>query len=49
MKLLILVLIFFCSCSTKQHDGKDINPLPRYSDMGAAADAGRVTQETYQK
>jgi len=38
MKLL-LVALFFCSCSPRH---KDNNALPRYSDMGAAEDAGKV-------
>jgi hypothetical protein len=38
IKLILLCLAFF-SCSPKRADN---NALPRYSDMGAAADAGKV-------
>jgi len=38
MPLLILALLL-CSCSPKTADN---NVLPRYSDMGAATDAGNV-------
>jgi len=39
---LLLLALFLCSCSPRQHDQRDMNPLPRYSDMGAAEDAGRT-------
>jgi hypothetical protein len=39
MHLLLLTLLL-CSCSPKPADG---NVLPRYSDMGAASDAGAVS------
>jgi hypothetical protein len=39
MSLLLLALLL-SSCSPKKHT--DNNALPRYSDMGAAADAGKV-------
>jgi hypothetical protein len=35
---ILFVALFLCSCSPKQ----DNNVLPRYSDMGAAEDAGKV-------
>ena len=38
MPLLLLALLL-CSCSPKPADN---NVLPRYSDMGAAEDAGNV-------
>jgi len=38
MKLL-LVGFLLCSCSPRHTDN---NALPRYSDMGAAEDAGKV-------
>lgn len=38
MKVLILVLLL-SSCSPKNEQPSD---LPRYGDMGAAADAGKV-------
>jgi len=41
MPLLLLVLCL-ASCSPRQHAGNDMNPFPRYSDMGAADDAGRT-------
>jgi hypothetical protein len=31
-----------CSCSPKQHDQRDVHRLSNYSDMSAAADAGRT-------
>jgi hypothetical protein len=34
----ILAGLLLCSCSSKQ----DNNVLPRYSDMGAAEDAGKA-------
>jgi len=37
---LLLIALLFCSCSPKQEDN---NILPRYSEMGAAADAGAVS------
>ena len=37
MPILIIALLF-CSCSPK----RDNNVLPRYSDMGAAFDAGET-------
>jgi len=40
-KLLLLALLI-ASCSPKQHNSKDVNVLPNYSDMGAADDAGQV-------
>ena len=39
MPILLLALLF-CSCSPR-HTETDTQ-LPRYSDMGAAADAGQV-------
>jgi len=39
---LLLLTLCLCSCSPKQHDQRDVNPLPNYSDMGAADDAGRT-------
>ena len=45
MRLLFLTLIL-SSCSPKPAEQ---NALPRYSDMGAAADAGNLTHETTQK
>ena len=36
---LLLIAILLCSCSPKHEDN---NALPRYSDMGAASDAGKV-------
>jgi len=36
---LLLLALFLCSCSPKAQDN---NALPRYSDMGAAEDAGKV-------
>jgi hypothetical protein len=36
---LILACLLLCSCSPKQQANTD---LPRYSDMGAAEDAGKV-------
>jgi len=39
---LILLTLLLCSCSPRQHDQRDMNPLPDYSDMGAADDAGRT-------
>ena len=41
MPLLLLALLV-CSCSPKQHDQRDVNRLPNYSDMSAAEDAGNV-------
>jgi hypothetical protein len=38
MKLIFFCLLI-CSCSNKPADN---NVLPRYSDMGAAEDAGKV-------
>jgi len=38
MPLLLLALLL-CSCSPKPSDN---NVLPRYSDMGAAEDAGKA-------
>jgi len=35
-----LIALFLCSCSPKP--AKTDTQLPRYSDMGAAADAGQV-------
>jgi hypothetical protein len=36
---LLLITILLCSCSPKKTDNTG---LPRYSDMGAAEDAGNV-------
>jgi len=36
---LLLLTLFLCSCSPRPADN---NVLPRYSDMGAAEDAGKV-------
>jgi len=38
MKILLLTLLL-CSCSPKAQNN---NALPRYSDMGAAEDAGKA-------
>jgi len=45
MKAIVLIAIL-SSCSPKPAEQ---NALSRYSDMGAAEDAGRVTHETHQK
>lgn len=37
---LLLITLLLCSCSTKPAETD--TQLPRYSDMGAAADAGQV-------
>jgi hypothetical protein len=37
---LILLTLLLCSCSPKPADNNNV--LPRYSDMGAATDAGNV-------
>ena len=39
MPILIIALLF-CSCSPKRDN--NVLPLPRYSDMGAASDAGET-------
>ena len=39
---LLLIALLLCSCSPKQHDQGNVNPLPNYSDMGAASDAGQT-------
>jgi len=36
---ILLIAFLLCSCSPKPADN---NVLPRYSDMGAAEDAGKV-------
>jgi hypothetical protein len=36
---LLFIALLLCSCSPRTTDN---NALPRYSDMGAAADAGQV-------
>jgi hypothetical protein len=36
---ILFITLFLCSCSQKPADN---NVLPRYSDMGAAEDAGNV-------
>jgi len=36
---LLLIALLLCSCSPKHTDN---NALPRYSDMGAAEDAGKA-------
>ena len=41
MPLLLLALLL-CSCSPKQHEGRDVHNLSDYSDMSAAFDAGRT-------
>ena len=41
MPLLLLALLL-CSCSPKQHEGRDVHRFSDYSDMSAAADAGRT-------
>ena len=41
MPLLLLALLL-CSCSPKQHDGKVMYSFSHYSDMSAAAEAGRT-------
>jgi len=38
----IILALCLCSCSPRQHEQRDVNPLPNYSDMGAADDAGRT-------
>jgi len=43
--LLSLVVLLSSCCPQKQAN----TDLPRYSDMGAAEDAGNITHETYQK
>jgi hypothetical protein len=37
---ILLIALLFCSCSPKPVDNNNV--LPRYSDMGAATDAGNV-------
>jgi hypothetical protein len=37
-----ILCLGLASCSPRQHDQRDVNPLPNYSDMGAASDAGQV-------
>jgi len=37
--IIIILSLLLCSCSPKPADS---NVLPRYSDMGAATDAGNV-------
>ena len=44
--LALLMLLFLSSCSPKPAEQ---NALPRYSDMGAAEDAGNLTHDIYQK
>jgi len=39
---LLLLTLCLASCSPQQHDQRDVNRLPDYSDMGAAEDAGRT-------
>ena len=39
---LLLIALLLCSCSPRQHDQRDVNRLPDYSDMSAAEDAGRT-------
>jgi len=39
---LLLLALFLCSCSPKQHEGKDMNALPIYGDMSAAEEAGKT-------
>ena len=41
MPLLLLVLCL-ASCSPRQHDQRDVNRLPDYSDMSAAEEAGKT-------
>ena len=41
MPLLLLALLL-CSCSPKQHEGRDVHRFSDYSDMSAAFDAGRT-------
>ena len=41
MPLLLLTLLL-CSCSPKQHEGRDVHRFSDYSDMSAAFDAGRT-------
>ena len=38
---LLLLALCLASCSPKQHEGRDVHRFS-YSDMGAAADAGRT-------
>jgi len=37
--LFVFIIVFFAACNPKETNS---NTLPNYSDMGAAADAGRV-------
>jgi len=39
MPLLLLIILFLCSCSPKKEQN---NILPNYSDMSAAEDASKV-------
>jgi len=39
---LLLIALLLCSCSPKQHDQTDVHRFSDYSDMSAAADAGRT-------
>jgi hypothetical protein len=39
---LVILCLGLASCSPRQHDQRDVNRLPDYSDMGAAYDAGQV-------
>ena len=39
---LLLLTLFLCSCSPKAQEG---NGLQRYSDMGAAHDAGQTPSQ----
>jgi len=37
---IVLICLFVCSCCPKPEDNNNL--LPRYSDMGAAEDAGKA-------
>ena len=39
---LLLLALCLASCSPKQHDQGNVNPLLNYSDMSAAEEAGKT-------
>jgi hypothetical protein len=41
--------LLLCSCSPKQHDQRDVHRLSNYSDMSAAADAGRTPSSSNER
>ena len=45
---LLLIALCLASCSSKQHDGKVMYSFSHYSDMSAAADAGRTPDASSQ-